>query len=161
MRSVLFTALLLALPATAEPRRLSLDVQRADLPGMLTVLAEAMKVNLVVAEGVRGAVTLRLENVTPRQAFEVVLQSHGLGVERAAGNLWRVAPRAQLAAEAEQRARLKELQHEAAELETTLMPVSHARAADLVPQVKAMLTERGTVSVDARTNTLIIRDVRP
>jgi type IV pilus assembly protein PilQ len=65
-----------------------------------------------------------------------------------------------LASEAEAKARLKKAKHESAELETTLMPVSYANANDLVPHVKAMLSDRGSVAVDARTNTLIIRDVR-
>jgi type II secretory pathway component HofQ len=159
MRHLLLAALLLSAPALAEQQKLSFEIQRADLHGVLRVLAESMKVNLVVAENVKGAVTLRLRNVTPQQAFEVVLQSYGLGVEKKA-NIWRVAPLTQLTSEAEQRARLKEAKHKSAELETRLVPVSYANAADLVPHVKAMLTDRGSVAVDARTNTLIIRDVK-
>jgi type IV pilus assembly protein PilQ len=158
-KSLLFTALLLALPASAGSKRLSFQIQRADLHGILSVLAQTLKVNLVLAEGVRGAVTLQLRNVTPLQAFEVVLQSHSLGVEKT-GNIWRVAPLAQLSSEAEARARLKELKHRTAPLETTLIPVSNATASELLPHVKAMLTDRGSVAVDVRTNTLIIRDVR-
>jgi type IV pilus assembly protein PilQ len=159
MRSILLAVLLLAAPSLADTRKVTFEVQRADLHGMLNELAEVMKVNLVVAEGVRGQVTVRLRNVTAQEAFQVVLDSHGLGVEKK-GNIWRVAPLTELAAEAEQRARIKKAKHETAELETTLMPVSYANAADLVPHVKAMLSDRGSVAVDARTNTLIIRDVR-
>jgi type IV pilus assembly protein PilQ len=159
MRSLVLAVVLLTAPVFAEARKVTFEVQRADLQGMLSVLAEVMKVNLVVADGVRGQVTVRLRNVTAQEAFQVVLDAHSLGVEKK-GNIWRVAPLTQLASEAEARARLKKAQHESAELETTLMPVSYANANDLVPHVKAMLSDRGTVAVDARTNTLIIRDVR-
>jgi type II secretory pathway component HofQ len=160
MRSLVLAALLFAAPSFAHERRVTFEVQRADLHGMLRVLAEVMKVNVVVGEDVRGQVTVRLKNVTAKDAFQVILDSHGLGVEKTGPNIWRVAPLSQLAAEASARAKIKDLKHQTAQLETTLMPVSYANAADLVPHVKAMLSDRGSVAVDARTNTLIIRDVR-
>lgn len=75
------------------------------------------------------------------------------------GNILRVAPLKRLQEEAETLARLKEAKQEAAPLRTWLIPVNYAKASELMPQVKALLTPRGSVSVDARTNTLIVTDV--
>src|SRR5262249_25658072 len=105
-------------------------------------------------------VTLSLRNVKLSEAFAVVLQSQALGYEREGENLYRVAPLKQLADEAEQRAKLKDATHKTAPLVTRLIPVNYARAADPVAQVKPLLIDRGSVTFDARTNTLIVRDVR-
>ena len=87
-----------------------------------------------------------------------MLAAKGLGVEQTESIL-RVAPLSQLEAEAAQRARLAEAQFQTAPLKTTLMRVNYANASEMAALVKPTLSARGTVSVDARTNTLIIRDV--
>lgn len=145
-------------PAYAE-KRITLEVQKADVQSVLRVFAELMHVNLVVADEVQGQVTLSLRNVKVSDAFATVLQARGLGAERGAGNIVRVAPLKQLIDEAEAREKLAEARLATGELETRLIPVNYAKAEDLVPQVKALLSPRGTVSVDKRTNTLIVRDV--
>ncbi len=147
-------------PASAyAEKRITLEVQKADVQSVLRVFAELMHVNLVVADDVAGQVTLSLRNVRVSDAFSTVLTARGLGYEKQAGNIVRVAPLKTLADEAEARAKLAEARLQSAKLETRLMPVSSTDAAELVPQVKALLSPRGTVSVDKRTNTLIIRDV--
>lgn len=166
LRATLFAAALLAaLPAFAAapeaPRagkRISLQVQRADLQSVLRLLAEAGRVNLVMGEDVRGTVTLHLRNVAWEQALDLVLRSNGLGSERT-GNILRVAPLKVLRDEAEARVRLAELKKQERPVSVQIIPVSHARAADLAPHVKANLSERGSVSVDERTSSLIVRDV--
>jgi type II secretory pathway component HofQ len=150
---------LVALLAGPE-RRITLEVQKADVHAVLRMFGELMHANLVVGDEVHGAVTLSLRNVKVSEAFAVVLQSQGLGYEQAGDNLYRVAPLKQLADEAEARAKLKDAKHKAAPLVTRLIPVSYASAADLVAQVKPLLSDRGTVTFDARTNTLIVRDAQ-
>lgn len=146
-------------PVYAE-KRITLEVQKADVQSVLRVFAELLQVNLVVADDVTGQVTLSLRNVRISDAFNVVLSARGLGYEKQPGtNIVRVAPAKTLADEAEARARLSDAKLRHAKLETRLIPVSYADAADLVPQVKALLSPRGTVAVDRRTNTLIVRDV--
>jgi type IV pilus assembly protein PilQ len=73
----------------------------------------------------------------------------------------RVAPLRKLQEEAALRVELKQAREQEAPLKTYFIPVNHARAADLLPHVKALLSPRGSVSVDARTNTLIVTDVEP
>ncbi|MDC0711833.1 secretin and TonB N-terminal domain-containing protein [Stigmatella sp. ncwal1] len=149
-----------AAPPRAESKRINLDVVRADLHDVLRILADVGRLNLVVSEQVRGKVTLKLKNVPWREALDTVLASHALGQE-IQGNVLRVAPLKELAAEAADRVKLKQAREEAAPLRTFFIPVSHARAAELLPHVQAQLSPRGKVSVDERTNTLIVTDVEP
>ncbi|WP_257457722.1 secretin and TonB N-terminal domain-containing protein [Archangium lipolyticum] len=160
-RVVLLALALAATPALAaskQARRISLDVTRANIHDVLRMLADVGRKNLVVSEEVRGTVTLTLRNVPWTEALEVVLASHGLGMEQR-GNILRVAPLKTLQEEAEAHVKLKQAREESAPLRTFLVPVNYAKASDLVPHVKAVLSPRGSVSVDARTNTLIITDV--
>lgn len=162
VRAVFLALALVATPAVAkapkEGKRISLDVTRANVHDVLRMLADVGRMNLVVSEEVGGTVTLSLRNVPWTEALDVVLASRGLGMEQR-GNILRVAPLKALQAEAETLARLKEAKQEAAPLRTWLIPVNYARASELMPQVKAVLSPRGSVSVDARTNTLIVTDV--
>lgn len=164
VRAAVAAVVLLSTSALAEsPReakRISIDVVRADIHDVLRLLAEKGGINVVVADEVQGKVTLRLRDVPWRQALDTVLASRGLGHELK-GNVMRVAPMTQLAEEAETRAKLKQAREQEAPLRTYFIPVSYARAAELLPQVQAQLSPRGRASVDARTNTLIVTDVGP
>ncbi|MBL8916820.1 MAG: secretin and TonB N-terminal domain-containing protein, partial [Archangium sp.] len=147
-----------ALAAGSPPKRVSFEFVNADVTSVLRVFAEVGKLNLVTADSVSGKVTMSLRNVPWDEAFQAVLASKGLGVERTRSIL-RVAPLKELADEEVQRAAIAKAQFEAKPLKTTLIPVNYASAADMAAHVKATLSSRGTVSVDTRTNTLIIRDV--
>lgn len=159
MRWFLLAFLLCAATAqAATPKRLSLELVNADLHSVLRLFAEVGHFNLVTADDVSGKVTLRLRNVPWTEAFRAVLASKGLGAERGDG-IVRVAPLSTLAAEAEARARLEDARRAERPLVVTLVPVNFANATELANQVRASLSPRGTVMVDPRTNTLIIRDV--
>jgi type IV pilus assembly protein PilQ len=165
VRTVVTALVLLSTPAlaespTRESKRISIDVVRADIHDVLRMLSEVGKLNVVVSDEVQGKVTLKLRDVPWRQALDTVLASNKLGYEQR-GNILRVAPLRQLTEEAEARVKLKQAREVAAPLQTYFIPVSYARAADLLPQVQAQLSPRGTASVDARTNTLIVTDVAP
>lgn len=163
LRSVLFAALVLlagpsALAADPAKKRITLDVTQADIHDVIRMLADVSKLNIVASDDVSGKVTLRLRNVTWKQAMDVVLNSNGLGYERQ-GNIVRVAPLKTLAEEAALRAKLKDHREVEAPLKTFIIRVNHANAAEMAAHVKTMLSPRGTVSVDTRTNTLIVRDI--
>lgn len=139
-------------------RRIDLDFNNADIHNILRLLAEVGGVNIVTSDDVSGSVTIRMRNVPWDQALEVILQAKGLGMVRR-GNLIRVAPLETLEKERELAiARRKQLE-ELEPLETRLVPVSYATAGDLEPRVDELLSERGSVSVDERTNVLIVRDI--
>jgi type IV pilus assembly protein PilQ len=160
---VVFLALALAAaPALARPpkeaRRISLEVTKANVHDVLRMLADVGRLNLVVSDEVQGTVTLTLRNVPWTEALDVVLAARGLGMERQ-GNILRVASLKTLREEAEALVRLKQAQVRTAPLRTWFIPVSYASAADMAHHVKGVLSPRGSVSVDARTNTLIVTDV--
>jgi type IV pilus assembly protein PilQ len=139
-------------------RRIDLDFYNADIHNILRLLADVGGVNIVTSDDVEGTVTIRMRNVPWDQALETVLQAKGLGMVRR-DNLIRVAPLATLEKEREAAIARRKQQVELAPIETRLIPVSYATAGDLEPRVRELLSTRGTVSVDERTNVLIVRDV--
>jgi type IV pilus assembly protein PilQ len=138
-------------------RRIDLDFHNADIHNILRLLAEVGGVNIVTSDDVSGTVTIRMRNVPWDQALDVILQAKGLGMVRRE-NLIRVAPLASLEKERELAIARQKQQVELAPLETRLIPVSYATAEGLSPRVQELLTARGSVSVDERTNVLIVRD---
>jgi type IV pilus assembly protein PilQ len=139
-------------------RRIDLDLKDADIHNVLRLLADVGKVNIVTADDVSGNVTIRMRNVPWDQALDVVLQAKGLGMVRQ-GNLIRVAPAATLQKERELRLAAAKQELDLAPLETRLIPVSYATAEELQARAKDLLSPRGSIAVDERTNVLIARDV--
>jgi type IV pilus assembly protein PilQ len=139
-------------------RRIDLDFNNADIHNILRLLAEVGGVNIVTSDDVDGTVTIRMRNVPWDQALEVILQAKGLGMVRR-GNLIRVAPLETLEKERELAIERRKQLETLEPLETRLVPVSYATATDLEPRVEELLSERGSVSVDERTNVLIVRDI--
>jgi type IV pilus assembly protein PilQ len=139
-------------------RRIDLDFKGADIHNILRLLADVGQVNVVVADDVRGDVTIKMRDVPWDQALDVVLRSKGLGSVRE-GNLLRVAPLALLEKELEAEiARQKQIA-EVVPVETRLIGVSYADASDLTDKAKDLLSPRGKISQDHRTNTMIVSDV--
>jgi len=139
-------------------RRIDLDLKDADIHNVLRLVSDVGRVNIVTADNVSGTVTIRMRNVPWDQALETVLQAKGLGMVRQ-GNMIRVAPIADLNKERELAIARRKSELQLAPLETRLIPVSYAEAAELQARSKDMLSPRGSLSVDERTNVLIARDV--
>lgn len=139
-------------------RRIDLDFKDADIHNILRLLAEVGGVNVVAGDDVSGTVTIRMRNVPWDQALSVILQAKGLGMIRR-NNMVRVAPLSTLEKERESAIAKIKQERELEPLETRLVPVSYAQASDLSPRVQELLTSRGTVSVDERTNVMIVRDI--
>lgn len=139
-------------------RRIDLDFKDADIHNILRLLAEVGGVNVVTSDDVSGTVTIRMRNAPWDEALETILQSKNLGMVRRS-NLIRVAPVEALEKEREAALARRKLQEQLASVETRLVPVSYASAQDLSPRVKELLSGRGSVSVDERTNMLIVRDI--
>ncbi len=138
--------------------RVDIDLKDADVHNVLRILADVGHVNIVTADNVKGDVTLRLRNVPWDQALDVVLQAKSLGMVRT-GNMLRVAPLADLEKEREMLIQKRKQELDLAPLETRLIPVSYSNAADVAARAKELLSARGSLSVDERTNMLIARDV--
>ncbi|HEU4581996.1 MAG TPA: type IV pilus secretin PilQ [Polyangiaceae bacterium] len=139
-------------------RRIDLDLKDADVHNVLRLLADVGQVNIVTADNVSGSVTIRMRNVPWDQALDVVLQSKGLGMVRG-GNIIRVAPLAQLEHEREMAIARRRQELQLAPIETRLIPVSYASAEEIQSRAKEVLSGRGSIAVDGRTNVLIARDV--
>ncbi|MBX3259612.1 MAG: type IV pilus secretin PilQ [Labilithrix sp.] len=153
-----FTATLNAQARGYTGRRIDLDLKDADIHNILRLLADVGRVNIVTADDVSGNVTIRMRNVPWDQALDVVLQAKGLGMVRS-GNLIRVAPLATLQKERELRLAAAKQEYELTPLETRLIPVSYAQAEELQARAKDLLSPRGSIAVDERTNVLIARDI--
>ncbi len=139
-------------------RRIDLDFKDADIHNILRLLAEVGGVNIITSDDVAGSVTIRMRNVPWDQALDVILQAKGLGMVRR-GNLIRVALLTTLEKERELALARRKQNVDLAPLETRIVPVSYASATNLQPRVRDLLSSRGNVSVDERTNVLIVRDI--
>jgi type IV pilus assembly protein PilQ len=142
--------------------RLSLNFQSIEVRAVLQLIADFTGLNMVTSDAVSGNVTLRLKNVPWDQALDIVLKSRGLGM-RKAGNVIMVAPSEELAARERLELEASRQVEELAPLRTEFVQINYADAADLMGLIQAeennLLSDRGNVSIDARTNTLIIQDV--
>ena len=141
--------------------RLTLNFQEIETRAVLQLLADASGQNIVVSDSVSGNVTLRLQNVPWDQALDIVLRTKGLD-KRKQDNVIIVAPQEELASrEKAELAARKDIQ-ELAPLRSEYLQVNYAKAADMAGLIKSqghtLLSPRGTVSVDERTNTLLLQD---
>ena len=138
--------------------RIDLDFKDASVHEVLRLLSDVGHVNIVTADNVTGTVTIRMRNVPWDQALDTVLQAKGLGMVRQ-GNMVRVAPLADLNKERELAIARRKSELQLAPVETRLIPVSYAEAKELQDRAKDLLSPRGTLAVDDRTNVIIARDV--
>jgi type IV pilus assembly protein PilQ len=141
-----------------DGRRIDLDLKDADIHNVLRLLADVGRVNIVTADDVQGTVTIRMRNIPWDQALDVVLQSKNLGMVQR-GNIVRVAPLAALEKEREMAIARRRQELQLAPIETRLIPVSYAQATDIQARAHDLLSSRGSIAVDNRTNVLIVRDV--
>ncbi|RKH43843.1 type IV pilus secretin PilQ [Corallococcus sicarius] len=140
-------------------KRVSFEFKDIDIQNLLRVIAEISKRNIVVADDVAGRVTIRLRNVPWDQALDLILRTKQLGQEQV-GNIIRIAPLKTLEEEARLRQERKKSLMQQEDLLVSLVPVNYAVAAEMSSRVKDVLSERGSVTVDTRTNVLIIKDIR-
>jgi type IV pilus assembly protein PilQ len=150
--------------------RLTLNFQDIDVRSVLQLLADTSGQNIVVSDSVTGNLTLRLQNVPWDQALDIVLRTKGLD-KRRQDNVIIIGPTAELAArEKAELAARKEVQ-ELSPVRTEFMQVNYAKVADLQKLIRptaggaasgggrnSMLSARGTLTIDERTNTLLVQD---
>jgi type IV pilus assembly protein PilQ len=142
--------------------RLTLNFQDIETRAVLQLLADTSGQNMVISDSVGGNVTLRLQNVPWDQALDIVMRTKGLDM-RQDGNVMFIAPAAEIAArEKEILSARKEVQ-ELSPLRTEYLQVNYAKASDLAALIKSgantsLLSERGSVAIDERTNTLLLQD---
>ncbi len=141
---------------------ITLSLKDADIRDLLRSFSEFSGLNFVIQPSVRGTVTVQLTDVPWDQALDLILKTNDLGYELE-GNILRIAPLSKLREEAEAEQRLRAAQAQALPLATVIKRVSYAQAAQVAQVLQSgansVLSRRGTVIVDGRTNTLIIKEL--
>jgi len=142
-----------------EGQRISLELKETDILDVLRLIADVSKLNIIAGDNVKGNVTVRLLNVPWQQALSIILRSKGLGQERL-GNIIRIAPLTELQLESEQKILRLSAKRQAQPLSTRLIPLSYANASEMKAKVEeSVLSDRGSVTYDERTNVLIVQDI--
>lgn len=145
---------------TGEP--IDLKVTNADVTEVLRTFAQISGLNIIIQPGVQGQVTAELENVPWDQALEQILKINGLGYE-VEGNVMRIAPTAILRQEAQEEQQLRAAKALSIPLQTIYRRLSYANASQIAQLLRSgqagLLSQRGSVIVDDRTNSLIIKEL--
>jgi len=139
-------------------RRISLDFKDVEISDVLRLIADVSELNIIAGDEVKGEVTIRLVDVPWDQALDVILLTKGLGFVRV-NNVLRIAPADVLKAEEEARLQERRAKEKLEDLVVKLQPVNYGNVKEIAKMVSKLLSARGTVDVDARTNTLIIKDI--
>ncbi len=146
-----------------EGEKLTLNFQDIEVRAVLQMLADFTNSNLVVSDSVKGGITLRLKDVPWDQALDIILRSKGLSMRRQDSVMF-IAPSEEIAAREQQELEAELKKQTLEPIESELISVSYAKAATLSGLLKnkenKLMSERGNVTVDERTNTLLIQDTR-
>ncbi|MEZ5653415.1 MAG: type IV pilus secretin PilQ [Burkholderiaceae bacterium] len=142
--------------------RLSLNFQNVDVRALLQVIADFTNLNIVTSDSVAGSLTLRLKDVPWDQALDIIMQSKGLGM-RKNGNVLLIAPAAELAAKEKQDLESRQQIAEIEPLHGEVFQLNYQKAEELqkllASEEQRVLSKRGSVVVDARTNKMFVQDV--
>ncbi|MDJ0865366.1 MAG: AMIN domain-containing protein, partial [Myxococcota bacterium] len=139
-------------------RRISLDFKDVDIRDVLRLIADVSDLNIIAGDEVGGNVTIRLIDVPWDQALDVILLTKGLGFIRV-GNVLRIAPGEILKQEEEARLQERRAKEKLEDLVVKLQPVNYANVKEVSDLVRRLLTPRGSVDIDERTNTIIMKDI--
>lgn len=142
---------------TGEP--ISLDLKDADIKDVFRTISELTGLNIVIDPDVKGTVTVRLENVPWDQALELILKQNGLGYILE-NNVMRIATTTKLQQEETQRGELEKARQGSLPTKTVIKKLSYADAEEAATTVKKVMSPRGDIIVDKRTNTLIIKEIQ-
>lgn len=145
-------------------KHISLNFQKISIRAVLQILAKFTHKNMVVSDKVQGTITLRLKNIPWDQALDIILMTHGL-VKRQTANVMLIDTKESLVKIEEQHLKSQQLIQGLEPVRSELIQINYAKAADLGILIKdnqnSLLSEKGKIRIDARTNTLWIQDNRP
>jgi type IV pilus assembly protein PilQ len=147
-------------PGEYTGKKISLDFQDADIVPIFRLLSDISGYNIVVSPEVKGKLTMKLNNVPWDQALDLILKTFSFG-KSVEGNIIRIAPYTVFVKESEESAKAKEAGIKAEPLETKIFPISYADVKVVEASIKnaKILTPRGSISVDVRTSSMLIKDV--
>lgn len=146
-----------------EGKLISINFQDIPVRNVLQLIADYNQFNLVVSDSVEGNLTLRLDGVPWQQVLDIILQVKGLD-KRVDGNVILVAPKDELDLREKQQLEKQKLEQEMGELSSEIIKVNFAKASDIAEMINgegniSMLSERGSMTIDERTNSLLIREL--
>lgn len=149
---------------------LSLNFQDIEVRAVLQLIGDFTNTNIVVSDEVSGSVTLRLNNVPWDQALDIILQTKGLSMQKN-GSVMYIAPSATIAANKKAAYKVSTIEQELAPIQQQLIQIQYARVGDIKTIIESdrltgdkvsgggLLSARGSMTADPRTNTLIVNDV--
>lgn len=140
-------------------KKISIETSNMDIRDALSLITEESGVNMVIAEEVKGPLSLKLRQVPWDQALVVIMKAKKLGYSRQ-GNVLRIAPLQDLRAEEDDATKLAQARRNIEPLKVRMFPVSYAKVDDLEKKIKDFLGERGKVVGDSRTNALVVTDIQ-
>lgn len=132
-------------------RSVSMDLESADVITVLRAMAEYSGKNLIVGNDVKGSVSMRLHNVSWARAFEEIVKAAGLVVEEQGGIIRVMSPK-----QATENMRMRE---QGQELQTVVYPIEYAVASEITGSLNKIISSRGSIQVDKRTNSLVVNEV--
>lgn len=138
-------------------RRISLDFQQADIQNVFRLIAEVSGFNLVIGEGVKGKVTMRLLNVPWDQALDMLLKMNNLGKLRSGNIIW-IDTLANVTKQQDEEAKAKEAKVKAEDLVTRVIYVRNVQAAEIQASLRQYLSTRGQLSVNQGGNAIVVQD---
>jgi type IV pilus assembly protein PilQ len=138
-------------------RRISLDFQQADITNILRLIAEVSGFNIVVGEGVKSKVTMKLVSVPWDQALDMLLKMNGLGMIRQGSIVW-VDSLANIAKQQDEEARAKDSKTKAEELVDRVFYIKNLQAQELMQSLRQYLSPRGVMQFNQGSNALIVRE---
>ncbi|MCC4787463.1 type IV pilus secretin PilQ [Vibrio splendidus] len=146
-----------------EGKLISINFQDIPVRNVLQLIADYNDFNLVVSDSVVGNLTLRLDGVPWQQVLDIILQVKGLD-KRVDGNVILVAPKAELDLREQQALEKSRLEEELGELKSEIIKINFAKATDIADMIGgegavSMLSDRGSITIDERTNSLLIREL--
>ena len=144
-------------PSRFLGRRISLDFQQADISNVLRLIAEVSGFNIVVGEGVKNKVTMKLANVPWDQALDMLLKMNALGMIRQGNIVW-VDTLQNIAKQQDEEARAKDSKAKAEPIVTRVFYIRNLNATEVQTSLRQNLSPRGTMTVSAASNALIISD---
>lgn len=139
-------------------KKISIETNNMDIRDALNFITEESGVNMVIAEEVRGNISLKLRQVPWDQALIMIMRAKKLGYTRQ-GNVLRIAPIQDLKAEEDDATKMALARRNIEPLKVRMFPVSYAKVDELEKKIKDFLGERGKVVGDTRTNALVVTDI--
>jgi type IV pilus assembly protein PilQ len=138
-------------------RRISLDFQQADISNVLRLIAEVSGFNIVIGEGVKSKVTMKLVSVPWDQALDMILKMNGLGKIKQGNILW-IDTLANIAKQEDEEARAKDAKVKAEDLVDRVFYIRNLQATELMTALRQNLSPRGLMQISQGTNALVVRD---